>query len=313
MTDLIDKKSTEQAGKTTPTGHVSIMVRGANAAGRARRDVFTKYLLGAVMIIAAIPLVLIVAEVVREGAGAISLEFFTEREPPPAREGGGYAAGFVGTGIMMLMAIGMAVPIGLAAAVYLVDYGKGFFATIIRFFTDVMTGIPSVFVGLAVYAILILGSGQVIGFGGFTGAVAIAIVMLPIIVRSSEEVLKTVSQELRRGAFALGARKWQTTTKVVLPAAAPGLTTSVMLGIARGTGETAPLILTAFGNVNIVWAFFNVAIGAVPLQIYSGAGQPFDPGIERAWGGALSLLVIVMVLTVIARYIGARATKAHRI
>jgi len=296
-----------------PWKGLPLTVRTPNASRRARSDKATSGLLAVLMFIASIPLVLIVSLVLYNGAGVMSWEFFTQKEFPPAREGGGYAAGFVGTGIMMIMAISMAVPIGLAAAVYLVDYGKGWFATIIRFFTDVMTGIPSVFIGLAVYAILVLGTGQFIGFGGFTGAVAIAIIMLPIIVRSSEEVLKTVSQDLRRGSFALGARKWQTTTRVVLPAAAPGLATSVMLAIARGAGETAPLILTAFGNINIVWDWFNTAIGAVPLQIYNGARQPFDPGIERAWGGALALLVIVLVLTVVARYISSRATKAHRI
>jgi phosphate transport system permease protein len=290
-----------------------LTARTENARRRQLRDTSTRWALLFAMVLAMVPLVLIVTLVVSEGASVWSWEFFTTREYPPAREGGGYAAGFVGTGIIMLMAILMAVPIGLAAAVYLVEYGKGWFASVIRFFTDVMTGIPSVFIGLAVYAILVLGTGQLISFGGFTGAVAIAIIMLPIIVRSSEEVLKTVSQDLRRGSFALGARQWQTTTRVVLPAAAPGLTTSVMLAIARGTGETAPLILTAFGNINIVFAFFNVAIGAVPLQVYNGARQPFDPGIERAWGGALALLVIVLVFTVVARYIGARATKAHRI
>ncbi|ROR72784.1 phosphate ABC transporter membrane protein 2 (PhoT family) [Bogoriella caseilytica] len=301
------------SSSSSPTGHTSLTVQDGNARRRKRKNAVTRAVLTFLMALAAVPLVLILVEVVREGAGVISWEFLTQRESPPAREGGGYAAGFVGTGIMMLMAIGIAVPLGLAAAIYLVDYGKGAFSTLIRFVTDVMTGIPSVFIGLAVYAILVLGTGQVISFGGFTGAVAIAIVMLPIVVRSSEEVLKTVSTDMRRGAFALGARKWQTTTRVVLPAAAPGLTTSIMLAVARGTGETAPLILTAFGNVNIVTDFFNTAIGAVPLQIYNGARQPFAPGIERAWGGALSLLVIVLVLTVIARYIGSRASKAHRV
>lgn len=305
--------TTPATATPAPTERRPLTVSSDNARRRKTKDVITRWGLLGAMILAMVPLVLIVGLVVVEGADVISWEFFTTREFPPAREGGGYAAGFVGTGIIMLMAILMSVPVGLAAAIYLVDYGKGWFATIIRFFTDVMTGIPSVFVGLAVYAILVLGTGQLVSFGGFTAAVAIGIIMLPIIVRSSEEVLKTVSQDLRRGSFALGARKWQTTTRVVLPAAAPGLTTSVMLAIARGTGETAPLILTAFGNINIVYAFFNVAISAVPLQVYNGARQPFDPGIERAWGGALSLLVIVLVFTVVARYIGARATKAHRI
>jgi phosphate transport system permease protein len=294
-------------------GHESLLSRTGNALRRQRRDRITGVVLLLLMGLAAIPLALILIEVVRQGAAVISWEFFTEAENPPAREGGGYAAGFVGTGLIMFMAIGISVPLGLAAAVYLVEFGKGPFATVVRFVTDVMTGIPSVFIGLAIYALLIIGTGQFIGFGAFTGAVAIAIVMLPIIVRSCEEVLKTVSADMRRGALALGARRWQTTTRVVLPAAAPGLTTGIMLAVARGAGETAPLILTAFGNVNIVYALYNTAIGAVPLQIYDGARQPFDPGIDRAWGGALSLLTIILVLTVVARLIGSRGSKGQRV
>lgn len=310
MTTVTDRPTTSAV---TSTGHRSLRSREDNATRRALLDTVLRVVLVVAMVLAAIPLLLIVIQVAQRGAAVISWEFFTQREAPPAREGGGYATGFVGTGIMVLWATAMALPVGLAAAVYLVDYGRGLFATVIRFFTDVMTGIPSVFVGLAVYALLIVTSGGRISFGAFPGAVALAIVMLPIVVRSSEEVLKTVSDELRRGSFALGARKWQTTMKVVLPAAGPGLATGGMLAVARATGETAPLILTAFGNINIITDLFNVAIGAVPLQIYNGARQPFAPGLERAWGGALALLVIVLVFTVLARWIGNRALKAHRV
>jgi phosphate transport system permease protein len=299
-----------------PARNVSLLKRAENATRRARKDRIWQLVLTLAMFVAMIPLVLIIIQVVQRGGGVLFENFpgfFVLKEFPPSMNGGGYAAGFVGTGLMMLMAVAMAVPIGLAAAVYLTEYGKGWFASVIRFFTDVMTGIPSVFVGLAVYGILIVGSGGQISFGGFVGSVAIAIVMLPIIVRTAEEVLKTVSPDMKRGSDALGARKWQTTTKVVLPAAAPGLATSVMLAIARGTGETAPLILTAFGNINVVFELFNVAMGAVPLQIYNGARQPFEPGLERAWGGALALVLIILALTVLARYIGAKASKAHRI
>lgn len=264
------------------------------------------------MLVASIPLLLILVEVARRGLSVINWDFFTMAEPPPRREGGGYAAGFVGTGIMVAWASLLAVPTGILAAVYLVDYGRGVLAGIIRFFTDVMTGIPSVFIGLAVYALIIIGSGRTITFGAFPGAVAIAIIMLPIVVRSAEEILRTVPAELRAASFALGARRWQTTLRVVLPAAAPGLTTGSMLAIARGAGETAPLILTAFGNVNVVTDLFNVAMGALTLQIYNGARQPFTPGIERAWGGALALLAIVLVLTVVARWIGSRAAIAPK-
>jgi phosphate transport system permease protein len=294
----------------TPTGHRSLLEREANARTRARRDALMRTSLLVAMVIASIPIMLIVFEVARRGAGVIGWEFLTQRERPPARPGGGYAAGFVGTGIMVTWAALMAVPTGILAALYLNDYGKGWLAKAVRFFTDVMTGIPSVFVGLAVYSLLILGSGGRITFGGFPGAVALAIIMLPIVVRSSEEILRTVPDELRAGALALGARRWQTTVKVVLPAAGPGLATGGMLAVARAAGETAPLLLTALGNTAIVTDLFNVAMSAMPLQIYHGARQPFAPGIERAWGGALCLLLIVLVLTVAARWIGARSLKA---
>lgn len=291
----------------TPTGHLSLKVKEANARKRQRRDSTLKWVLAAIMVIASIPIVLIIFQVVERGIGVISWEFLTQEEAPPRREGGGYAAGFVGTFIIITWASVIAVPIGILAAVYLVEFGKGFTASLIRFFTDVMTGIPSVFVGLAVYAIVIIGSGRRFTFGAFPAAIAIGVIMLPIVVRASEEMLKTVPDELRSGALALGARRWQATLKVVLPAAAPGLSTAAMLAVARGTGETAPLILTALGNVFVVWALFNTPIGALPLQIYNGARQPFPPGIERAWGGALCLLFIVLVLTVVARWIGSRA------
>lgn len=310
MSGLLDR--TPAPEPPALSGHRSLAARQGNAARRARRDRLARAVLTALMAVAAIPLVLILVEVARRGWGVVGWEFFTAAESPPRREGGGYAAGFVGTAIMVGWASLMAVPAGILAAVYLVDYGKGWLAGTIRFFTDVMTGIPSVFVGLAVYALVILGSGGRVTFGAFPGAVALAIVMLPIVVRTAEEILKTVPGELRAGALALGARRWQTTLRVVLPAAGPGLATGSMLAVARAAGETAPLILTAFGNVNVVTDLFNVAMGALTLQIYDGARQPFAPGIERAWGGALCLLALVLVLTVAARWIGGLSAGAGR-
>ena len=293
-----------------PSEHRSLRQKEGNANRRDRTERSMRVVLTIAMALASIPLALIVFQVVRMGWRVISWEFFTQREFPPARVGGGYAAGFVGTGMIMLWASAMAIPLGILAAVYLVDYGKGWFAKVVRFFTDVMTGIPSIFVGLAVYSLIILNTGFT--FGAFPAAVAISIIMLPIVVRSSEEILRTVPVELKQGSMAMGARKWQTTVRVVLPAAAPGLTTGAMLAVARGAGETAPLILTAFGNVNIITDWFNVAIGALPLQIYNGARQPFAPGIERAWGGALCLMVLVLLLTISARFIGRKFTKTGR-
>lgn len=294
-----------------PARRRPLRVKQGNARRREVVDRVLRVVLTLLMAVASLPLVLILYQVINKGIGVVSWDFFTQREFPPARVGGGYAAGFVGTGIMVIWAAIMAVPTGILAALYLNEYGKGPVAKLIRFFTDVMTGIPSVFVGLAIYALVVLGTGMT--FGAFPGALALGVIMLPIVVRSAEEVLRTVPDELRQGSLAMGAREWQTTVRVVLPAAAPGLTTGAMLAIARAAGETAPLILTAFGNVNIITDLFNTAIGAVPLQIYNGARQPFAPGIERAWGGALCLLVLVLVLTVSARWIGAKFTKTmHR-
>lgn len=294
-----------------PSGHRSLRDRDPSARSRALRDRVAGAVLLSGMVLALVPLALIAFEVARRGVGVISLEFFTEIEPPYRREGGGYAQGFVGTAYIMVLAVAMAVPLGIAAAVYLVEYGRGRLATLVRFFTDVMTGVPSVFVGLFIYSILVVGPGQ-LRFGTFVGAVAIAIMMLPIVVRSAEEMLKLVPDELRGASYALGARRWQTVTKTVLPAAGPGIVTGSMLAVARGAGETAPLLLTALGSLQIVTAFQGTAQSSLTLLIYRGAIQPFDAGIQRAWGGALALVAFVLVLTVAARVIGSRAVALRR-
>jgi phosphate transport system permease protein len=292
----------------TPTGHRSLHAREAGARRRWVTDRIASGVLLAGMLLACIPLLLIVWQVAVRGAGVLSLEFFTQPEPPWRREGGGYAAGFFGTAYIMGLAILMSVPLGIAAAVYLTEYRRTFVSNLIQFVTDVMTGVPSIFVGLFVYALLVVGWGQ-LRFGTFVGAVAISIMMLPIVVRSSEEMLKLVPQDIRAASAALGARKWQTITRTVLPAAGPGLVTGSMLAVARGAGETAPLLLTALGSQILVTAFQGQAQGALTLQIYRGANQPFAPGIARAWGGALCLLAVVLVLTVLARWIGVRAVS----
>jgi phosphate transport system permease protein len=221
-------------------------------------------------------------------------------------EGGGFRQGFVGTALIMSLAIPMAVGLGIAAAVYLVEYGKGKkLASLVRFVTDVMTGVPSIFVGLFVYAVLVVGTVQ-IGFGTLAAGVAIAIVMLPIVVRSSEEMLKLVPDSLRNASLGLGARQWHTTTRVVLPAAAPGLATGSMLAVARGAGETAPLILTGLGSLTMTLVLVGERQSSLPQLIHQHAVQPFEFGIARAWGGALCLVGITLLITVAARFIAAR-------
>lgn len=272
---------------------------------RKRRSRLARYVLLAAMAIAVVPLFLILFEVTRQGLPAMGWEFLTEIQPSARQEGGGYVHGILGTFYMVAFATGLAVPLGILAAIYLVEYGRGWLARIVRFFTDVMTGVPSVFVGLFVYSLLV----REIGFGAIVGGLGLAVLMLPIVVRSSEEMLKLVPDDQRAASTGLGARKWQTIVKVVLPTAAPGLVTGSMLAVARAAGETAVLILTALGSLQIVSQLQGTPIAAIPLLIYRGARQPFAAGQERAWAGALLLMAIVLVLTLGARFITARTGR----
>jgi phosphate transport system permease protein len=290
---------------TPRSEHVSLRTIDPHTRRRKRTNAAVKGSLLVAMILAIIPLALIVWQVVVRGVGALSWEFLTTIEPPARRPGGGYLNGIVGTAYMVGLAALVAVPLGIMAAVYLVEYGRGWLARIIRFFTDVMTGVPSVFVGLFVYAALVVQ----FNFGTAMGAAGLAIMMLPIIVRSSEEMLKLVPEDQRAASAGLGARKWQTIMRVVLPSAAPGLTTGAMLAVARAAGETAVLLLTALGSLQVVTAFSGTAQSSITLLIYQGAKQPFDAGKERAWAGALLLMGMVFVLTVGARYITSRSRR----
>ena len=248
---------------------------------------------------------LILFHLISQGMAAMSWEFLTQ--PPPysyRRAGGGFVNGLIGTAIMVGLATLIAVPLGILAAVYLVEYGKrGAVAQVIRFFADVMTGVPSIFVGLFVYTALVISY----GFGALMGAAALAIIMLPIIIRSTEEMLKLVPPELRDASYALGAANWQTTLRVVVPSALPGIVTGVMLAVARAAGETAPLILTALGAQAVVTNLVDAPMAALPLQIFANASTPFVAGQQRAWAGALELVAIVLICTLIARVIASRS------
>ncbi len=273
---------------------------------RRRRSRIMAGVLGAAMVLAVAPLVVILWQVILNGGAAMSWEFLSSVESSP-RDPGGYLHGIVGTLYMTGIAATLSIPIGILAATYLVEYGRsGRFANTVRFFTDVMTGVPSIFVGLAIYALLVVSGGAGLGFGTFVGAAALATIMLPIVVRSSEEMLNLVPADLRTASAGLGARRWQTTVKVVLPAAAPGLITGSMLAIARGAGETAPLVLTALGARQVVTAFQGTPQADIGLLMTDGFSQPFEPGIERAWAGGLTLIIVTLLLTITARFIAAR-------
>lgn len=256
------------------------------------------------LVVVMIPLGLVIGYVVVKGIGVIDAAWFTE--PISARSratGGGMSAAIVGTLLITAGAAALAVPLGVLGAVYLHEYGgSGRLARLIRFMTDVMTGVPSIVMGLFVYTIWTLS----FGLSGFGGSLALACLMLPIVIRSTEEMLRLVPDELRHGSYALGNRKWRTIFTVVLPAALGGIVSGVMLAIARAAGETAPLLFTIGGARAVNWNLFDGANNALSLQIFGNAQQPFLPAQDRAWGAALTLVVIVFVLTVLARVIAGR-------
>jgi phosphate transport system permease protein len=286
----------------------SLLEVTSNARRRERISRIMSVVMFGCVMAAVVPLVLLLWQVVSNGATAFGWEFITRIEPLSYRDrGGGYLHGIVGTLYMTGIATLLAVPLGIAAAVYLSERPNGRYASVVRFFTDVMTGVPSIFVGLAVYALLVSGSGGFgLGFGTLAGATSLAIIMLPIVVRSSEEMLRLVPADLRAASYGLGAREWQTTLRVTLPAAAPGLTTGAILAVARGAGETAPLILTALGARQVVTSLTGAPQSDIGLLMLDGFTQPFDAGIERAWAGGLTLILITLLLSIGARIVASR-------
>jgi phosphate transport system permease protein len=296
-------------GPVATVEHRSLREPTTNARQRERFSKGMTFLLFLTVLSAIVPLFSLLTVVIINGAPAFGWEFLTQVEPLSYRDrGGGYLHGIVGTLYMTGIATLLSVPLGLAAAVYLNENPGRRYAKVVRFFTDVMTGVPSIFVGLAVYALMVSGSGGFgLGFGTLAGAIALAIIMLPIVVRSSEEMLRLVPNDLKAASYGLGARQWQTTFKVTLPAAAPGLTTGCILAVARGAGETAPLIMTALGARQVVTALVGEAQSDVGLLMLGGFRQPFDAGIERAWAGGFTLIAIVLILSIIARMIARRS------
>ena len=257
------------------------------------------------MVVVLIPVVMILFQIMSKGLATMTWGFLTKTMPfSMMKAGGGFLNSLLGTLLMVGVASLISVPVGILAAIYLEEYGKkNVLAQVIRFFSDVMTGVPSVFVGLFVYTAMVIRW----GYGALFGGIALAIIMLPIVTRSTEEMLKLVPKELKDGSYALGAAKWQTMVKVVLPTAAPGISTGVMLAIARAAGETAPLILTALGSFNMVWTLTGQPVSALPLAILNGARSPFDAAQSRAWAGALELLLLVVILTLAARILSSRS------
>lgn len=257
-------------------------------------------------VVAMIPLFSLVYTVLTLGADRFDAEFFSLSMRNVVGEGGGAAHAMVGTVIMTLLAAVISVPVGLLTSIYLVEYGEGKrLARSITFFVDVMTGIPSIVAGLFAYSLfsLILGPGTRVGLAG---AAALAVLMIPIVVRSSEEMLRLVPNELREAAYALGVPKWLTIIKVVLPTALAGITTGVMLAIARVMGETAPLLIAAGFTNDFNFNPFADRMQSLPNFVYYSyiaQGSMPEAYLDRAWAGALALILIVMTLNLLARLV----------
>jgi phosphate transport system permease protein len=263
----------------------------------------------AAVVLAVVPLGFILADVIAKGIGSLSAAFFTQPEPfVVTAPGGGFGAGVRGTIKMVALGTVVSVPIGVLAAVYLAEYQpRGLLASVVRFMADVMTGIPSIFVGIFVFTVVVL---ETHSFSTYAGGLALGILMLPLIVRTSEEALKLVPGTLREASLALGVRRWRTIMSVTLPTALPGITTGILLAIARAAGETAPLLLTAFGNQLLVpWTSWNGPEAALPLQIFYDSRSPFPAQQARAWTGALVLIAGVLLLSVIARAVIGRRSR----
>jgi phosphate transport system permease protein len=267
----------------------------------ARRTA-TNYFIAGLSILATalviLPLIAILFYLVYKGASSLNLAFFTHLPAPVGEEGGGMANSIVGSGIILLLASLMGIPIGIAAGVYLAEFGRGrALATAIRFTADVLNGVPSIVMGISIYSLIVA---QQKHFSALAGGVALAIMMVPTITRTTEEMLATVPHAIREAALGLGVPKWRTAVSVSLRTASPGIITGCMLAFARVAGETAPLLFTAFGNQ--FWSFkLNEPIAALPLQIYVYAISPYDEWHRLAWAGSLVLIVMIMVSVTLVR------------
>ena len=288
-----------QASMGQLTTTKSVLVNGPQA---IRRKLFDHLMFGAVVFCAGLGvavLAVILLDVAMKGAPALNWAFFTDRPLPLGEVGGGVAPAIVGTLLMLATAAVIGVPIGVGTAIYLAEYGSGRFASMVSYTIDMLAGVPSIVVGVFVWAVVVrnlFGS-----FSGLAGSIALALIMIPIITRTVEEMLRLVPDTYREAALGMGVSRAKTILYVVIPTAKNGIVTGIILAVARAGGETAPLVLTALGN-----QFFNFDLrqpmAALPLQIYSYATSPYDDWHTKAWGSALVLILVIGLLSAATRY-----------
>jgi phosphate transport system permease protein len=249
-------------------------------------------------IVATLPLIFIIFHLLKQGAVYLRPAFFTEMPRPVGESGGGMANAIVGTLLLISTASVIGLPVGIGAGLYLADQRGGTFATVVRFLSDVLNGLPSIVLGIFAWEFLVRPFG---GFSALAGGMALGAMMIPLVTRTTEEMIRLVPVSLREAALALGYTRWRTSISIVLRTALPGIVTGALVAVARIAGETAPLLFTALGNQ--FWSTsLREPIAALPLQIFTYAISPYETAHAQAWAGALVLILIVLIISLIARY-----------
>ncbi|MGI8733601.1 MAG: phosphate ABC transporter permease PstA [Pyrinomonadaceae bacterium] len=243
-------------------------------------------------------LLIILTYIALQGVTSLSVAFLID-SPKPVGEGGGIGNAILGSLVLLLLASGIGLPVGIAIGIYLSEFGAGKFGSMVRFVTDTLTGIPSIVTGVFVYTIVVI---PLRHFSALAGGIALAMIMIPIVARTTEEMIKLVPHSLREGALALGAPQWRVTMGVVVPAAASGIATGAMLAIARVSGETAPLLFTAFGSRFFSY-YLDEPIASLTVQIYNYAISPYDEWHAQAWAATLVLMTLILSINIAVRFV----------
>ncbi len=269
---------------------------------RKLKDRLAFFLILILALLPALPLIHILYGILKQGLASLSWEFFVHLSRPPGEEGGGVGNAILGTVMLAVLASLMAVPVGVLCGVYLSEYARGKFGEVVRISADVLQGVPSIVLGIVAYLWVVKPMGH---FSALSGAVALAIMMLPVIVRSTEEILKMIPETLREASLALGVNYWRTVLKVLIPTGLVGISTGILLSLARIMGETAPLLFTAFGN-----PFWNLnplqPVEALPLTVFKYAISPYEEWIRQAWGASVVLTLMVLGLNLFSRFLAWR-------
>ena len=265
-------------------------------------------LCGLAVLLALVPLAMILFYVISQGFGALNLAFFTQIPKPVGESGGGMGNAITGTLILIAIAAFIAVPVGVITGVHLAEYGRSRFASAVRFAADVLNGVPSIVIGIFAYGLVVL---PVHRFSALAGGFALSIMMIPIVARTTEELLRLVPAGLKEGALALGATRMRAMATVILPAALPGILTGILVALARIAGETAPLLFTSFNNR--FWSTsLTQPIGSLTVQVFTYAISPYEDWHRQAWAGAFVLVMMILIFSIAARLVTRRLEKMNR-